>query len=165
MKKSLILLALVTACGARDQSGGQANEAVPATLERAEPAPSPASLTGLYEGGAAAAPNQLCVVENGGHARFGMLVWGANLSACSGAGIVERDGDRLRFRMTGDQACTVEARIRGGTISLEAPVPSGCAYYCGARVGFDGVSFDRKGGTAAAAMKARDPAGDPLCGS
>jgi hypothetical protein len=163
MKKSLILLALVTACGAKDQSGSRTNDAP--TPARAEIASSPASLTGLYEGGAPATPNQLCVVEKGATARFGMLVWGANLSACSGAGIVEREGDRLRFRMTGDQACTVEARIRGGTISLGSPVPSGCTYYCGARVGFDGVTFDRKGSTAAAAMKAKDPAGDPLCAS
>ena len=65
--------------------------------------------------------------------------------------------------MTGDQACTVEARMTGGGIRLEGPVPTGCAYYCGARVGFDGASFDRKGSTAAEAMKAKDPAGDPLC--
>jgi hypothetical protein len=158
MKKPLILLALVAACGASDRHGDQ-------TATGASPRVSaePASLTGLYEGGAAGAPNQLCVVDKGGTARFGIVTWGPNLGACGGAGVVEREGDRLRFRMTGDQACTIEARLVGGSIRLESKVPSGCSYYCAPQAGFEGASFARRGSTIAEAMKAKDPAGDPLC--
>ena len=158
MKKPLILLALVTGCGASDKGANEADGEVSAPAR-----PVQAGLTGLYEGGAANAPNQLCVVEKDGQARFGMLIWGANLSACGGAGLVERDGGRLRFRMTGDQACTIPGRLEGGEVRLEGPIPAGCSYYCGAQVRFDGAGFDRKGATAADAMKAKDPAGDPLC--
>ena len=162
MKKSLILLALVTACGASDQ-GNETMSANGANASTPVVAAASAGLTGLYEGGSTAAPSQLCVIEKGGKAQFGMVIWGANLSACGGAGLVERDGERLRLRMTGDQACTVEARLSAGAISLEGPVPAGCAYYCGAQAGFEGARFERKGSMAADAMKATDPAGDPLC--
>jgi hypothetical protein len=158
MKKPLILIALVTGCGASDQGANQAGGDVAAT-----PQASPTQLTGLYEGGSAHAPDQLCVVEKDGQARFGMLIWGANLSACGGAGVIERDGDRLSLRMTGDQACTVSARLEGRTIRLAKSLPSGCSYYCGAQVSFEGATFARKGATLTDAMKARDPAGDPLC--
>jgi hypothetical protein len=160
MKKYMVLLAFVTGCGASDDGN---DSAPPQGRPAAVAVAAPSSLAGYYEGGSAAAPNQLCVVEKGGDAQFGIVVWGANLSACSGAGTVERDGDRLRLRMTGDQACTIAARLRGGAITVEGPTAASCSYYCGARVGFEGTSFARKGSTAADIAKARDPAGDPLC--
>lgn len=167
MKKYLILLALVSGCSASDNgnlpTANSAKEPGAAIQTTAAPATPQAALTGLYEGGHADAPSQLCVVEKKSETRFGLVVWGANLSACGGAGTIERDGDRLRFRMSGDQACTVEGRIDNGTIRFSGPVPSGCSYYCGAHVGFQGVSLARKGGTIGDAMKAKDPAGDPLC--
>jgi hypothetical protein len=160
MNKSLILLALVAGCGASDQAGNASNAQSPIV---ASASVAPSNLTGLYEGGSRAAASQLCIIEKGREAHFGMLVWGANLSACGGAGLVERDGDRLRFRMTGDQACAIEGRISNGSITLSGPAPAGCHYYCGARVGFGGATFARMGSTVADAMKATDPAGDPLC--
>ena len=162
MKKSLILLALVTGCGASD-TGNEPSSANGASASAPMAAAASAGLTGLYEAGSTEAPSQLCIIEKGGKAQFGMVIWGANHSACGGAGLVERDGERLRLRMTGDQACTVEARLADGAISLEGPVPAGCAYYCGAQAGFEGARFERKGSMAADAMKATDPAGDPLC--
>jgi len=43
-------------------------------------------------------------------------------------------------------------------------VPAGCAYYCGAGTGFGGATLTRRGSTRADALKARDVAGEALCG-
>jgi hypothetical protein len=175
MKRSLIALALVTGCGASDQAANNAAAAgdlgPPAidTQVAAEPAPGGAgpigaSLTGLYESGAGKQVNQLCVLEKAGTAQFGLVVWGGNLHSCSGAGRIERSGDKLSLTMAGDSACTVQATIRGGTVTLASAVPAGCSYYCGARARLDGATFTRRGSTSADARKAKDLAGDPLCG-
>jgi hypothetical protein len=164
MKKSLILLAFVAGCGASDQGRQKTGDAGAKASTPAAPISS-TTLTGLYEGGDSAKPSQLCVVEKKGQAAFGLIIWGAKASACGGAGIIEREGEQLHLRMTGDQACRIGATIRDGTITFDGPVPAGCAYYCGAPARFAGTAFTRKGATLADAMKARDPAGDPLCSS
>jgi hypothetical protein len=74
-----------------------------------------------------------------------------------------RDGARLRLRMAGDEACEVEARIDGGTVTLADTIPEGCSYYCGARARFEGAVLTRRGTSAEDAMKAKDLVGDPLC--
>ena len=92
MKKSLILIALVTGCGASEQNGQNVAAGMPdapsAPTAMIAPVAGSASLTGLYEGGSTGAPSQICVIEKGGAAQFGMVIWGANLSACGGAGLV-----------------------------------------------------------------------------
>ncbi|HEX8307619.1 MAG TPA: hypothetical protein VF645_04295 [Allosphingosinicella sp.] len=166
MKKTLVILLLLAACGRDD----------PAAENRAAPGPgAPAAsksispnaggsaqtrLAGLYEGGSGAQKNQMCIVEKGGGAQFGLLVWGGNLSSCSGAGRAERKGDRLTLTMTGDETCTIDARLEDGVVTLPAKLPLGCAYYCGARASFAGASLTRTG---ADVKKATDIAGDPLC--
>ena len=95
MKEYLLLIALVAGCGASDRDERNRSAEPEGKPARPAPAATQASLTGLYEGGAGSAPSQLCVIEKGGQAHFGMVVWGANLSACGGAGVIERDGDRL----------------------------------------------------------------------
>jgi hypothetical protein len=110
---------------------------------------------------AGAQKNQLCIVEKGGEAQFGLIVWGGNLHSCSGAGRAVRSGERLSLRMTGDESCTIEASLKHGTIALPATLPAGCAYYCGARASLAGATFTRA--TEADARKATDIAGDPLC--
>lgn len=158
MKRTLLALMLVAGCGAGgDQAGNAANQAVAQAVQTA-------GLTGLYEGGAVGRPNQMCVIDRGaGNARFGLVVWGANLHSCSGAGSVVREGDTLRLAMAGDEACTIEARIDGGTVTLPASVPEGCAYYCGAQASLGNASFTKRGDTAEDAMKAVDLVGEPLC--
>jgi hypothetical protein len=173
MKKSLIVLALVSACGASDQSGNAssaaaANGAAPAT-EAAAQAPVGAAvqtsaLTGLYEGPPGAQRNQLCMLDKGtGNTQFGLIVWGSNLHSCSGAGSAVRSGERLTLTMAGDSSCAIDATISNGIVTLPTTLPAGCAYYCGARASMSGASFTRTGGTAADAAKAKDLAGDPLC--
>lgn len=158
MKRILIALIMVAGCGAGgdgagDEAGNTARQAVQT-----------AGLTGLYEGGATNRPNQMCVIDRGsGNAQFGLVVWGANLHSCSGAGQAVQEGNVLRLAMAGDESCTIEARMENGTVTLPAAVPEGCAYYCGARAQLGGASFAKKGGTAEDAMKARDLVGEPLC--
>ena len=121
-------------------------------------------LTGLYEGGQAARRNQLCMVANSPtDTRFGLVVWGANQHSCSGSGTVNRSGDRLQLKMTGDETCTIEAYIEGGAVILPGSLPEGCAYYCGARATMNSARFVQVGTGRDQAAKAQDLVGDPLC--
>jgi hypothetical protein len=159
MRTYFLALLLLAGCGSREEAGG--NESVSAETETAFPAS--AGLTGLYEGGNAAQPDQLCMIDEGRKVRFGLVVWGANDHSCLGAGEAVREGDRLRLTMAGDSTCRLDARIEGGKIVLPADVPEGCSYYCGARARFSARTLTRKGADETAARKATDLAGDPLC--
>jgi hypothetical protein len=171
MRRILVAFVLVAGCGG---SGPASNQASPPVAQRspdpspAEPAPPPErepSLAGLWEGGAAAHRDQLCLVVKGSKTQFGVVVWGSNLASCSGAGEATRRGDALILRMTGDSACTIEATAADGRIVFRRAAGPGCAdYYCGHSARFDGAAFSRTGTGAAAARKATDIAGDPLCG-
>ena len=165
MKKSLILLLLLAGCGRGDAPVQDGNAAAPAAAgpEARPAAAADGRLTGLYESGAGGQKNQLCMVEKGGEAQFGLIVWGGNLHSCSGAGRAVRSGERLTLSMTGDETCTIDATLKDGAITLPATLPTGCAYYCGARASLAGAAFTRAGTTAADARKATDIAGDPLC--
>ena len=155
MSRLLIALLLVAGCKAgEDQPGTNQSVAEAATAD---------GLTGLYEGGAARPPNQLCIVEGSGEATFGLVVWGSNQHSCSGSGTAVRSGATLRLEMAGDEACAIEATISGDTVTLPATIAEGCAYYCGARASLGAATFARKGNTPADAAQARDLVGDPLC--
>src|SRR5215218_9657401 len=124
MKKILILLLALGACG-RDDPAANNQAAAPsggsaAGGPRSSPSPKAAEtrLTGLYEGGSGAQKNQMCIVEKGDEAQFGLLVWGGNLHSCSGAGRAERAGERLTLTMTGDETCTIEASLKDGIVTL-----------------------------------------------
>jgi hypothetical protein len=125
MKKTLLILLLLAACGRDDPEAGNraapAGPAAPAANGGSRPEPAKASATrlaGLYEGGSGAQKNQMCVVEKGKEAQFGLLVWGGNLSSCSGAGRAVRSGERLTLTMTGDETCTIDATVRDGKVAL-----------------------------------------------
>jgi hypothetical protein len=170
MNKPLIVLVLLAGCGpagpGNDTVAGNGASPETAAREAAEQAVATARLTGLYEGGQPDRRDQLCIIERGaGDARFGIIVWGSDTHSCSGAGEAVREGDRLRLRMAGDEACEVEARIERGTVTLAGTVPEGCGYYCGARARFEGAVLTRRGTSAQDAMKATDLVGDPLCES
>jgi hypothetical protein len=130
------------------------------------PGPAITTLAGLYEGRrqGAGPVSQMCMVDPAGEvARFGLVVWGANDHSCSGSGTATRSGDRLQLKMTGDEACTIDARIEGDTIVLPDGVSAGCAYYCGARARLDGARLSQVGTGGDDAAKAKDLVGDPLC--
>ncbi|HEX8466351.1 MAG TPA: hypothetical protein VF620_00930 [Allosphingosinicella sp.] len=166
MKKILLILLFLAACGRDDSPAG--NQAAPdsggpAASRSGRASSSPAAearLTGLYEGGSGAQKNQMCIVEKGGDAQFGVLVWGGNMHSCSGAGRAVRKGDRLTLTMAGDETCAIDATLRDGVVTFPSKLPLGCAYYCGARASFTGATFTRAGPDV---KKATDIAGDPLC--
>ncbi len=170
MKKILLSLLILAACG-RDDSPAENRAAAesggPAASKPGSAAAAPAAggtrLTGLYEGGAGAQKDQMCIVEKGNDAEFGLVVWGGNLHSCSGAGRAVRKGERLTLTMTGDETCTIEASLKDGVVTLPGKLPLGCAYYCGARASLAGARFNKSGSSAADAKKAQDIAGDPLC--
>jgi hypothetical protein len=170
MKKTLLILLLLAACGRDDPAADNRvapGPGGPAATGSQPPTTAPARagtrLAGLYEGGSGAQKSQMCIVEKGREAQFGLLVWGGNLHSCSGAGRAVRSGERLTLTMTGDETCTVNATLRDGTVTLPATLPLGCAYYCGARASMAGASFTRAGSSEADIRKAKDIAGDPLC--
>jgi hypothetical protein len=65
--------------------------------------------------------------------------------------------------MSGDEPCTIEARIEGTRVAFPPSLPAGCAYYCSRGARFAGAAFDKTGGTAEDARRAQDLIGDPLC--
>ena len=132
MKKIALILLFLAACNRGDEPANDqaaSDSGAPAAAGRPVPSGKAAStrLTGLYEGGAGAQKNQMCIVEKGGEAQFGLLVWGGNLHSCSGAGRAIREGERLTLKMTGDETCAIPATLKDGTITLPATVPTGCA--------------------------------------
>ena len=154
MKRVMLALVLVTACGA-DEAGNRQDAAKP-TVDTSR-------LAGLYEGKAGVQVNQICMVgKESDRASFGIVTWGDNLSSCSGSGSAVRQGTSLRLEMKGDQPCAIEARIEGGRISLPDKVPQSCAYYCGGGAQLAGV-LDKKGDGEKEALKALDLVGEPLC--
>jgi hypothetical protein len=171
MKKLLIAFVLLSGCSGQEDGGGnmasstrQTQASRPETPQ-GRPGAAITTLTGLYEGGGEVSrKSQLCMVDPEGEtARFGLVAWGENDHSCSGSGTAERKGDRLALRMTGDEACTIEARINGLDIVLPDSVPDGCAYYCGARAQLGGARFTQVGTGRDDAAKAVDLVGDPLC--
>jgi hypothetical protein len=171
MKKILLILLLLAGCGRDDQprdNRAAAPDSAPSPSGRSRPdamgkEAAATRLTGLYEGGSGAQKNQLCIVEKGREAQFGLLVWGGNLHSCSGAGRAERSGGKLTLTMTGDETCRIDATLEGGAVTLPSKLPLGCAYYCGGRASMTGARFTRSGTGVADVKKARDIAGDPLC--
>ena len=168
----LLVLLLVGACRAQEgMSNNAANSSAGGTpasgaQETQTPAapPQTATLTGLYESGAAPQRNQMCAVDAGGRARFGLVVWSSPNESCSGNGIATRTGNTLRLIMQGDEACTIDARIEGTRVAFPPNVPAGCAYYCSRGGRLAGAAFDKTGGTEADAARAQDLIGDRLCG-
>jgi hypothetical protein len=172
MKRILLLALLVTACKGRDaegsnEVGASGSQGGPPAAGRSPVEPDKAGddkLAGLYEGGQGPRRSQICMVDKGSGTQFGLLVWGDALRSCSGAGQAVRHGERLSLKMAGDETCTIDARISGGTITLPASVPPACSYYCGEGARMAGASFARTGSSEADALKAKDIAGDALCG-
>ncbi len=175
MKKAALLLLPLLLLGACRAQEGMSNNAAGATPGAAPAGPGgsgtpaapvqTATLTGLYESGTPPQRSQMCMVEQGGSARFGLVSWSAPGESCSGAGTAVRSGNALRLTMQGDEPCTIEARIEGTRVTFPANLPAGCAYYCSRGARLAGASFDKTGGTEADAARAEDLIGDPLCGS
>jgi hypothetical protein len=161
VRKALSLAFCLAACGQGDGNAGRAGPSGRPDVPRGPV--QTATLTGLYESGGAR-PSQVCIVEQSGGARFGLVTREADRPGCSGAGTAVRAGDRLRLTMAGESACAIEARIQAGAVTFPAALPRGCAYYCAPGAPLAGLAFAKIGGTREDALRARDLVGDPLCG-
>jgi hypothetical protein len=162
MRKALVLLLMLAGCA---PDAGNASRAEPESRP-GSPSRAPVqtqTLTGLYEA-PAARPSQLCIVEQGERARFGLVTWQSERPGCSGAGAAVRRGDALTLTMDGESPCTIAARVQGGALTFPAALPRGCAYYCAPGAPLAGLAFAKTGGTREDALRARDLVGDPLCG-
>ena len=160
MRKLLVLAALLaTGCGREE--GRPQNESRAAPPAAGAPVQT-ATLTGLYES-ASTPPSQLCITEQGRAARFGLVIRRNGRPGCSGAGTAARDGATLRLTMTGDSACAIDARLEGGRVTFPPSLPPGCSYYCAPGIVMGSSQFDKTGGTAQDAARARDAVGDRLC--
>lgn len=162
MRKAPILLLCLAGCAPGGGNASRAEQAAGADSPTRAPVQT-RTLTGLYEA-PGARPSQLCIVEQGARARFGLVTWQSERSGCSGAGSAVRNGATLRLNMDGESACAIEARIADGRVTFPASAPRGCSYYCAPGAPLAGLAFTKTGGTSADALRARDLVGDPLCG-
>jgi hypothetical protein len=106
----------------------------------------------------------MCVIESGGSARFGLVVWTGADQGCSGAGTATRSGNALRLTMAGSEECSIEARVEGTRVIFPPTQPPGCSYYCSPGARFAGTNLDKTGGSEADARRAKDLVGGQLCG-
>ena len=125
-----------------------------------------AAMSGLYAQTEGEHRGQLCLVEREGRAgSFGFITWGRNDANCSGSGSVRREGDRLTLLLDGDESCAIEAQFENSIVKVTRSLSGDCArYYCAGGASLDGAQFLRAELGNEAAAKARDLAGDPLCG-
>ena len=123
------------------------------------------TIIGLFESGAGLGRDRLCVVEHARRTEFALVIRGEGGDSCSGSGSIRRRGGRLHFVMSGDSSCTFDAVISGDSILFPERVAKGCAYYCGKNARLTNVRLTQSGATEAAAMRATDLVGEPLCTS
>lgn len=125
-----------------------------------------AAASGLYAQTEGEQRGQLCLVEREGRAAtFGFITWGRGDANCSASGAVRREGDRLTLLLDGDESCAIEAQFEDSIVKVSRGLSGECArYYCAGGATLDGAQFFRSEEGNAAAAKARDVAGDPLCG-
>jgi hypothetical protein len=158
VRSILLLLALVACCPVPAQTAApetkRASRAVPTA-----PPPRLGELTGGYEHGA----SRMCILSAGRGHRFALVIRGEGSASCSGSGTVSRDGAALRFTMRGDSACSWNGRIEGNAVRFTSGIDPGCAYYCGGEATLAGVALEQRGTGRAAAMRAKDLVGEPLC--
>ena len=166
LEVTLLLLIALAGCRGGGEAEGGGNASSSAGGGGSGGPVQTATLTGLYEGGAAPRPNQLCMIEREGRGTsFGFVTWGPGDRNCSGSGAATREGNVLRLRLEGDESCALEARIDGRRITLPAAIPAECQrYYCGDGAQMGGATFDKVAGGQADALRAVDLVGDPLCG-
>ncbi|MFS0770924.1 hypothetical protein [Sphingomonas sp. 1P08PE] len=168
MKVLVGLTALLLAgCG-----GGAGNDTVPAAesgsagarLEEAAVAqglvPDPAATT--LAGAWARDTDRACIVDGaGGVQRIGILSDYGDGQDCSGAGVLERRGERLRITIG---ECRIDARFDGERIIFPGEVGSACAALCRGRASLAAFAVERQSDSASEAATLRGRDGRRLCG-
>lgn len=119
---------------------------------------------GLYErAGVPGKPSRICIAGQGGEMRFGLNSSYEGPESCTAKGRVRQAGSALTLVIDGNPACTLSANLTGRGLTLNRPEGAECSYYCGGNSGLDEGPFEKVGDTEAAARKAVDLVGEPLC--
>ncbi|MBB5698973.1 hypothetical protein [Sphingomonas yantingensis] len=157
---SLVAALLLAGCG---QGAPKAGNAV--SLEVAARArglivdPADAPLTGLY----ARANDRLCLIEQGGAARIGMVSDYGDGLACAATGVARRSGESLSVELGAANDCAFEAQFDGERIVFPAKLPDSCKRFCDPRASLSAFSVERLSASASEASALRDPRGRLLC--
>lgn len=146
-------------------TGGAASRLERAAIESGAIAdPAKVSPVGLFQRSHEAGRDALCVVPGrDGALRFGLEAVFGEEPACRGQGAARRAGDKLILSFKGGDRCIIVAQYDGDQVALPGVVDLACADLCEGRGSLEGVSFPRIASDAAAALRARDRSGDPLC--
>lgn len=173
-RTSLSVLLLLAACQRVDapssSSGREAGAPAATGLERAAiesgviADAAKLSPVGVYQRRHEAGRDALCVIpDKSGDFRFGTEADFGEEQSCRGHGTARRAGDKLILSFSGGDHCIIVAQYDGDQLSLPGVVDMKCASVCEGRGSLEGVSFPRIAGDAAAALRALDSKGNPLC--
>lgn len=121
--------------------------------------PADAPLTGLY----ARASDRLCLIEQGGAARIGMVSDYGDGLACAATGVARRSGESLYVELGAANDCAFEAQFDGERIVFPAKLPDSCKRFCDPRASLSAFSVERLSASASEASALRDPRGRLLC--
>lgn len=190
MRKSALLLALVTGSLLTACSGADSPDTPPSTAHRATasirsgadtPALEQAALAsgiiadaqatspvGLYQHRHEAGSDVLCIApgsagNQGDRFRFALQVEFGEDTQCQGSGTGKRIGDNRLLLNFARSSCLIIASYEGDRIALPGALDLNCRSLCTNRGALDGVSFPRTGHDARSATSARDKDGAPMC--
>lgn len=161
---SLIAAALALAdCGEepREAGGNTVSLEAAARARGLVVDPADAPLSGLYARG----NDRLCMVEQGGAARIGMVSDFGDGLACAATGVARRSADSLSVELGAANDCAFEAQFDGEHIVFPARLPEGCKRFCAPRASLSALSVGRLSASAPEAAALRDPNGRLLCPS
>lgn len=100
------------------------------------------TLSGAFERRSDLGTDRFCAVGNDENGyQIGMIAVFGPATKCEGLGEAERDGEKVRITLNSEDTCSFSARFDGVELELPGSLPKGCASYCSARAGFEGVSF------------------------
>ena len=143
----LIVVLLLVACG-QQQSDSDKPAAELSPLEQAAidagviPDVRNVTLSGAFERRSDLGTDRFCAVGNDENGyQIGMIAVFGPATKCEGLGEAERDGEDVRITLNSEETCSFAARFDGVELKLPGELPKGCASYCSARAGFEGVSF------------------------
>ena len=151
-RSGLLILALLLAGCGKGSSEGEKAVAELSPLEQAAidagviPDVRNVTLSGAYERRSDLGTDRFCAVGNDENGyQVGMIAVFGPATQCEGLGEAERSGKNVRITLNSEQTCSFTARFDGVELKLPGGLPEGCASYCSARAGFEGVSFFRIG--------------------
>lgn len=122
------------------------------------------SPVGLYQRRHETGRDALCIIPSAsGDYRFGAEAMFGEGEGCRGQGTARRAGDKLVLSFDSASQCIAVAQYEGDRIVFPGVLDLKCAKLCDDRGSFEGVGYPRSASDAAAALRATDRHGEPLC--